>query len=82
VSDVIMNEGEDYGGEINLDEVTEISENLDNIMFVFKQVSILEEPVTGNFSNIRGDGGIDQSIDCDVEYSDDEELAAALFGLA
>ena len=50
-------------------------------MFVFKQVSILEEPVTGNFSSIRGDGGIDQSIDSDVEYSDGEELAAALFGL-
>jgi len=82
VSDVIMNEGEDYGGEISLDEVTEISENLDNIVFVFKQVSILEEPVTGNFSSIRGDGGIDQSIHSDVEYSDGEELAAALFGLA
>ncbi|SVD97641.1 uncharacterized protein METZ01_LOCUS450495 [marine metagenome] len=82
VSDVIMNEGKDYSGEINLDEVTEISENLDNIVFVFKQVSILEEPVTGNFSSIRGDGGIDQSIHSDVEYSDGEELAAALFGLA
>ena len=82
MSDVVMNEGEDYGGEINLVEVTEISENLDNIVLVFKQVSILEEPVTGNFSSIRGDGGIDQSIDSDVEYSDGEELAAALFGLA